>query len=319
MDAHIVEKQGYMYSPDNTLACLKDDRGLSILNVATGKIKKLSFTKDISINDVAFTHDSALLFTIDSKKLMSWDTQKGVAKIAFRGHKDFITNFALTPKYVCTASRDKTCRIWDIKTGELRHVLYHDTWVPSVAANKEYVVTSQGDSPRMKVWDIRTGKPTRLLSGHTYRCDFRVDGSRIISWSLDRKLIVWDIRTGEKEIQIEHFQGINYADLSANYLVYSSGGIVYAMKLRTMDLYRVVEYGRCDFVYPTFIADDTLIINSDVWRLDSAPKTVFALSLAIGGDGDFGIARKLLTHFQSCPSLTLKHLEGVYYVQIPTG
>ncbi|HEX8723679.1 MAG TPA: WD40 repeat domain-containing protein, partial [Pyrinomonadaceae bacterium] len=76
-----------------------------------------------------------------------------------------VTALAFTPDgrrlASASAERDNTVRLWDVRTGELLHTLAgHDDWVTSVA--------------------------------------FAPDGLRLASGSRDRKLIIWDARTGQK-------------------------------------------------------------------------------------------------------------------------
>jgi WD40 repeat protein len=103
---------------------------------------------------------------------------------------------------VVVAAEDKTARIWDAGSGELRLTLEgHTEPVNSAAFNSDSteVVTASEDGT-VRIWDARTGEPVRTLEGHTDAvgsAEFDSTGERIVSGSDDGTVRIWDARSGE--------------------------------------------------------------------------------------------------------------------------
>jgi WD40 repeat protein len=53
----------------------------------------------------------------------------------------------------------------------------------------------------IKLWDVRTGKETATLKGHTdfvYTVAFSPDEEMLASGGVDRTIILWDVKAGKK-------------------------------------------------------------------------------------------------------------------------
>jgi len=72
-------------------------------------------------------------------------------------HVDVINAVKISPdqKYIATASRDKSARIWDFGTGELKYVLNHDGEVRNISwsSDSKRIVTSSSDKTA-KIWTL---------------------------------------------------------------------------------------------------------------------------------------------------------------------
>lgn len=81
-----------------------------------------------------------------------------------------------------------------------------ETGLPSVAAAAWFPDSKQVISCGMKagtaiIWDVSTGRPSRILKGHdswVVAVDVSSDGARVATCSLDKSVIVWDAMTGEQ-------------------------------------------------------------------------------------------------------------------------
>ena len=92
--------------------------------------------------------------------------------VILQGHTGEVMSAAIDPsgETVVTASGDKTARLWDARTGELKRALEgHTRWVNSAAFNPsgDTVVTASEDKTA-RLWDARTGELKRVLEGHTH-------------------------------------------------------------------------------------------------------------------------------------------------------
>jgi F-box and WD-40 domain protein CDC4 len=94
---------------------------------------------------------------------------------------------------------DGAVRIWDLKTGECRHILtQHESLVALLSFSPSYLVSAAADGS-LCVWNPDTGELYRRLlaeSGHVAAITtFQHDETKVVSGS-NGVLRLWDIRSG---------------------------------------------------------------------------------------------------------------------------
>ncbi len=128
--------------------------------------------------------------------------QEQMQTVIQQGHPSSILSVAISHngRWVATASKDKTIKIWDLSSGkEIRTMAGHQSEVVAVifSPDDRYIASSSWDRT-IRIWNVISGQEEKKLTGHeklVSSIDFHPDGDRLVSVSVDRKGIIWDLET----------------------------------------------------------------------------------------------------------------------------
>lgn len=126
------------------------------------------------------------------------------SEYTFHVHAKDINALSMSPNdsVFATASYDKTCKIWDVETGENKATLAghkRGLWDVSFCQYDKLLATSSGDKT-IKIWNLDTFACIRTLEGHTnavQRCAFMNKQKQIVSSGADGLIKIWDCATGD--------------------------------------------------------------------------------------------------------------------------
>jgi WD40 repeat protein len=136
----------------------------------------------------------------------SWlcDPERLIRTHTLTGHEHDVRSLALSAdgQTLVSGSKDKTIKIWDMRTKQLRHTLTeHIDWVTSLALSADGQTLVSGSSDKtIKIWDMRTRQLRHTLTGHTgsaWSLALSADGQTLVSGSGDKTIKIWDMRTGQ--------------------------------------------------------------------------------------------------------------------------
>ncbi len=109
---------------------------------------------------------------------------------------------------------DRTAWVWNIKTGQMVHILKgHTLGITSVAYSRDGITAITGSYDKTaRLWDIKTGQQLHILQGHSgsiYSVAFSPDGTTALTGSRDKTACLWDVKTGQQlHILQGHASGI---------------------------------------------------------------------------------------------------------------
>jgi WD40 repeat protein/tRNA A-37 threonylcarbamoyl transferase component Bud32 len=130
------------------------------------------------------------------------------------GHSEPVLSLVIIPddKTLVSGSRDKTIKVWNLQTGELKFTLNgHSNWVSSLAISHDAKILASGSGDKnIKIWNLETRELKSTLNGHSNGINSLIishDGKTLVSGSDDTTIKVWNLLTGELKSTLNGHSG----------------------------------------------------------------------------------------------------------------
>ena len=155
------------------------------------------------------------------------------------GHSDWVWSVAYSPdgQTLASGSWDKTIKLWNVKTGNLRQTLTgHSDEVYSVAYSPDGQTLASGSGDNtIKLWNVKTGNLRQTLTGHSGSVDsvgYSPDGQTLASGSSDWTIKLWNVKTGNlRQTLTGHSGSVDSVGYSPDGQTLASGSSDWTIKL----------------------------------------------------------------------------------------
>jgi len=196
-------------------------------------------------------------------KLYDFGNLEGKELRAFNGHTDFVNYVDLSSDetFIVSASKDKTLKIWNLKTGESITLTGHLKLVYccTISPDNKTVASSSSDCD-IKIWDTQTGKELFTLMGHewdVYSVFYSPNGRYLLSGGGILKVVVWDI-VEKKQLRVllqtKRVSSVNISPNNKYIAVAAWDKLVKLYEFETTKILNVIEDAECCAINNDYIA-----------------------------------------------------------------
>ncbi len=225
---HKERVSNVVFSPHGETLASADYNNVLLWNVKTGEhLHTLSTIENYNYSLVFSPDGETLAFKCPSSTVNLYDTQ--TKKITTHSkEKHWVINMTFNPDgqlHALLGGKNRNRSLWNIKTDELLYSL-------TLPSTKRYTLDATAFNPNANVlatemrdntpvrrwnnavwlWDTRTGKHIRTLTGHLSgisRMAFSSDGKQLASGGHDETVLLWDLKTEiHPRILIGHNDGV---------------------------------------------------------------------------------------------------------------
>jgi WD40 repeat protein len=234
------------FAPDGrSLLAASSDRSVRVFDAGTwNETRSLRGAEEVEAPSevAAFSADAKSLVTSNGDKsvqLRDLNTDDGNSTRVFESYSSgiYATAFSSDRRWFAAGGKDKTVRVWEIRTGrKVRTLAGHAGWVTSLAFSPDSrLLASASLSGHVKLWNNETGLEERTLAGHTESVNavaFSPDGKMLATASGDSTVKLWEVETGRNTRTINgHTAEVNAVAFSPDGKTIASGGADKSVRL----------------------------------------------------------------------------------------
>jgi WD40 repeat protein len=209
-----------VFSPDGNKIVSGGKDGLKLWNAATGEEESTGLSESGAINSVAYSRNGRRIVSGgDDRVVMLWDADTGDRKMTLTGHYYSVQSvaFSLDGRRIISGAGKNyhgELMLWDLN--EKLQITEQSTNVNAVDFRPDgSQIATGGWDNTVKLWDARTGSPTRTINlqgkGGDLILDlaFSPDGRRVVTANRDyetrkRTVMLWDLETGLEALTLKN-------------------------------------------------------------------------------------------------------------------
>ena len=190
---------------------------------AIGGNLRADFSRDgkrlIVASDFGFTVDVPIERITAALHVKKFFTVNDCVRVA-GGHSQKVWGLDVSrdDRWIATAGHDRTAKLWDMRTRQLRHTLTGHRnliWCAAFSHDSRHLATGSSTvagergTGDIRIWDVAAGREVRRLTGHSglvRSLAFDPRNRLLISGSSDGSVIVWNAATGKKLGLLKQFR-----------------------------------------------------------------------------------------------------------------
>jgi len=191
------------------------------------------------------------------------------------GHADSVWGVAVSQdgRTLVSGSADKTIKVWDLQTRQLRRTLTgHTDTVRAIALSQDgQILVSGGGEKTVRLWNITTGRPLGRLLGHggpVWTVAISQDGQTLFSAGEDGTVKLWNLQTGElRRTLAAHTRRVFSLAVNPDGQTFATGSIDRTIKLWDLATGKLLQTltGHADAVRAITFSPDGQQLASGSW------------------------------------------------------